>query len=82
MARFTDEQKAACAEREARLRRQVYPNRVGVKRMSQQLADREIAIMDEIATEYRAKCSTLFNRGDDADQVQPAGPAHRKAEEV
>ena len=61
MPRFTDEEKAKCAEREARLRRQVYANRVGTKRMSQQLADREIAKMDEIAEEYRAKVRTLLS---------------------
>ena len=32
--RFTDEVKAKCAEREARIRREVYPNRVYTKRMS------------------------------------------------
>jgi hypothetical protein len=77
--RFTDEVKAKCAEREARIRREVYPNRVYTKRMSQQLADREIAIMDEIAAEYRAKCRTLF---DGPDLVHAAGSADRKAEEV
>jgi len=67
--RFTDEVKAKCAEREARIRREVYPNRVYTKRMSQQLA----------AAEYRAKCRTLF---DGPDLVHAAGSADRKAEEV
>jgi hypothetical protein len=39
----------AVAKREVRLRRQVYPNRVSTKRMTQQQADREIACMERIA---------------------------------
>lgn len=39
----------ACAEREANMRRQVYPNRIMTGRMSQQLADREIDKMAAIA---------------------------------
>jgi hypothetical protein len=38
-----------CAERELRLRRQVYPNRVLTHRMSQHRADIEIARMEAIA---------------------------------
>lgn len=38
-----------CAEREVRLRRQVYRNRVLTQRMSQHQADVEIARMEAIA---------------------------------
>lgn len=39
---------AACAERELKIRRRVYPTRVSTGRMSQQLASREISLMEEI----------------------------------
>lgn len=51
-ARFTDEDKAKCALREAGWRRRVYPNSVAKGRMTQAQADREISMMDEIASEY------------------------------
>ena len=52
--RFTDEEKAKCALREAAWRRRVYGNAVAKGRMTQAQADREIAMMDEIAAEYAA----------------------------
>ena len=55
MARnFTAEELRQCAEREVKLRRQVYPNRVECGRMTQQLADRQIAMMQAIAERLRA----------------------------
>ena len=45
---FTNEQLRKCAERELRLRRQVYPGRVERGRMTQQQADRELALMEAI----------------------------------
>ena len=46
---FTSEELVKCARREADYRRYVYPRRVADDRMTQAQADREIAMMDEIA---------------------------------
>jgi hypothetical protein len=43
----------ACAEREVAMRRRVYPRRVHDRKMSQQLADAEIAKMEAIAEKLR-----------------------------
>jgi hypothetical protein len=48
-ARFTSAELVKCAQREAGWRRYVYPRRVEDGRMSQELADLEIAMMEEIA---------------------------------
>jgi len=53
---FTDQEKLRAAERELALRKRVYPNRVLTHRMRKEQAEREIAIMAEIAADYRAKC--------------------------
>lgn len=45
---FTNEQLRACAEREAKMRRRVYPRWVEQKRMTQQKADDETAMMEAI----------------------------------
>ena len=58
-ARFTDCDKATCARREAALRRRVYPNSVAKGRMTQEQADSEIAMMDEIAQEYLLRWESL-----------------------
>jgi len=52
---FTDLELARCAEREAKIRRRVYPNRVMTGRMNQTQAEREIAMMQQIARDYLAK---------------------------
>jgi hypothetical protein len=52
---FTDTEKRECAEREAKMRRRVYPRWVAEGRMSQVAADSQIAMMDEIANDYRGK---------------------------
>jgi len=52
---FTAADLAACAEREVLQRRKVYPRWVGEKRMSQEFADRQIAMMRRIAADYHAK---------------------------
>lgn len=52
---FTDQQKREAAERELKFRKRVYARRVSEGRMKQEQADREIAIMSEIAEDYRAK---------------------------
>jgi hypothetical protein len=47
--RFTSTELVKCAQREASYRRYIYPRRVEDKRMTRAEADREIAMMDEIA---------------------------------
>lgn len=51
----TDAEKLACAERELRMRRKVYPGWVRLGRMLQEKADREIAVMAAIVADYSAK---------------------------
>lgn len=54
MTTFLPSELAACAEREVKQRRRVYPRFVADKRMSQAEADRQIAMMEAIATHFRA----------------------------
>ncbi len=49
---FTNADKRDCARREATMRRRVYPRWIETKRMTQAEADRQQAIMDEIAVDY------------------------------
>lgn len=51
---FTARDKMQAIQREVGYRRWVYPKRVEAGKMKQADADREIAIMDEIAREYGA----------------------------
>lgn len=53
--KFSDEEKRDCARREEKYRRRVYPRLVAFGSMSQEKADREIELMNEIADDYRAK---------------------------
>ncbi len=55
MRQFTDEEKFKAIEREIRWRKRVYPNRVEVGRMTQHEADYQIAIMEAVLEDYRAK---------------------------
>jgi hypothetical protein len=50
-----DAVKLACIEREIEMRKRVYPRRVYNCQMRQEDADREIAVMQEIAKDYRAR---------------------------
>jgi hypothetical protein len=50
---ITAKDKAECAEREVRQRKYVYPRRVADGNMTQALADKQIAIMQSIAEDYR-----------------------------
>jgi hypothetical protein len=50
----TTEEKMQCADRELLYRKRVYPRLVGKGRMTLEAARREIAIMEEIAADYRA----------------------------
>lgn len=49
---FTRDEKRKAAERELGLRQRVYPRWVEAGKMSQAKAEREIAIMREIAEDY------------------------------
>jgi hypothetical protein len=51
---FTNREKADAAAREVRMRQRVYPRRVASGAMDQTGADKQIAIMEEIAQDYRA----------------------------
>jgi hypothetical protein len=55
MTAFDDATKLACVEREIKMRRKVYPNRVRQGLMRPTDADREIAVMEAIAVDYRNK---------------------------
>ena len=55
MNRFSDQQKYEAATREVRFRQRVYARRVEAQRMTQEQADREIAVMIEISEDYRVK---------------------------
>lgn len=50
--RFTAAEKRKCAEREVEMRKRVYGERVLAGRMSSGEAERETAMMQEIATDY------------------------------
>ena len=56
---FSDGDTLACLEREIALRISVYGRRVAERKMSQNKADREIAIMQSIAEDYRKKIPEL-----------------------
>lgn len=50
---FTPEEKRKSVEREIAYRRYVYSRRVEAGKMRRETADREIAIFEEIAEDYR-----------------------------
>ncbi len=49
---FTNAEKLECVERELNYRRRVYANRVATHRMTQTLADRQVALMEDIMRDY------------------------------
>ena len=49
MSPFTYADLARCAQREVGQRKKVYPRLIAGQRMTQQMADRETAMMEEIA---------------------------------
>jgi len=51
----TDEEKMKCAEREAKLRKHVYPRWIMAGRINKASAAHEIRCMEAIAADYRAK---------------------------
>jgi hypothetical protein len=52
---YGDTEKLACVEREIAMRRSVYPRLVYKCQLKQEVADREIALMEAIARDYRAR---------------------------
>jgi hypothetical protein len=54
---YTAQQKLDAVSRELRFRRQVYPRRVTDKKMTQQLADAQIAIFEAIERDYQAQAA-------------------------
>jgi hypothetical protein len=61
---FTAAELAGCAEREVRQRQRAYPRWVEARRMTQQLAGRQIALMQAIARKLRAEADTEGAKGD------------------
>jgi hypothetical protein len=61
---FTLEQLATCAEREVKQRRRVYPRWVEDRRMTQAFADEQLAMMEQIARDYRAKADAEAAKSD------------------
>ena len=58
---ITRADKAACLSREIKMRRRAYPRWVDQGRMTQALADREIAIMQAVLADYtEAPAPDLF----------------------
>lgn len=58
---FTERRKLQCIEREIKQRQAVYGRLVDEGRMTPKQAGEEIAIMREIAEDYRAQIRDLFN---------------------
>ncbi|MCC6918921.1 MAG: hypothetical protein IT548_06935 [Alphaproteobacteria bacterium] len=59
---FTREAKREAIERELGMRRRVYPRWVEKGRMSQRQADKEIAVMEAILTDYSAAAERSTSR--------------------
>jgi hypothetical protein len=57
MTRFSDYDKARCAQREVRYRLKVYPGLIRADKMTQEMASREIELMREIANDYMQRDS-------------------------
>jgi hypothetical protein len=55
---FSFEQKLAAVKRELAFRRRVYSRRVAEAKMTQALADEQIAVMVEIAADYEKAVAT------------------------
>jgi hypothetical protein len=52
---ITPQDKRACLQREIKMRRKVYPRWVAAGNMTQEQADREIAVMEAIERDYAPK---------------------------
>ena len=58
---ITARQKLDCVERELKIRRQVYRNKIMTGRMTQAQADYEIEVMAAIVEEYRMQVPDLVS---------------------
>lgn len=54
---ITEEDKLACVQRELKLRERVYPRRISLGKMTQQLADRETRTMRAIVADYEKRAA-------------------------
>jgi hypothetical protein len=52
VSEFNYSEKLAAVRRELRLRRRVYPNRVGAGHMTPEEADKQLAVMEAIEEDY------------------------------
>ena len=67
---MTNQEKYDCAVRELAMRRRVYTRWVSLGKMTQEKADREIALMQAIADDYKSKLlPSLFD-------TDTEGPSH------
>jgi hypothetical protein len=73
---FTYAELLACAEREVKMRYRVYEQRVDRRQMSRRAADREIALMEEIAAILRAldECQARLEYSDGRPAPLPGLP--------
>jgi hypothetical protein len=56
---ITVHDKLACVVREVHYRRRVYPRLIASRKMSQSMADREIAVMESIVNDYKASAKVV-----------------------
>jgi hypothetical protein len=66
---FTNLELANCAKREVGQRKWVYPRRVASRDMTQEKADRELAMMEQIEREYREKANLEREQSDLLDLI-------------
>lgn len=55
MTNFTLTEKIDCIQREIKFREKVYPRLISAGKMTQEKANREISIMQEILIDYKSK---------------------------
>lgn len=63
MRRFTERDKLAGIERELGYRRKIFPGRVEAGKMPQETADRQIALFEQIAEDYRERVEAEIAKG-------------------
>ncbi|MGU3668394.1 hypothetical protein ACLBX9_30875 [Methylobacterium sp. A49B] len=69
---FTAAELAECAEHEVRQRQRAYPRWVEAGRMTRQLAERQTALMQSIASKLRAEADAEGAKGDlFGEEVRP-----------
>lgn len=61
--KFTDQDKLAALQREVAMRKRVYPRWVESGRMTKAKAEREIAVMEAIAADYRKNTDLFAKEG-------------------